>query len=250
VDVAHHIDALETEGVRLVDAALAAGPVAPVPACPGWQVRDLLAHIGFVHRWATRYVATGLTTMVDEPDEEAILAAAPDDGSRPGWVAEGHAALVGALRSAPDDLVCWTFLAAPWPLAMWARRQAHETAVHRVDAQQAAGIAVTPVGADLAADGIEELLCCFYGRSGVPDGEPTGKIGLVPTDRPERWTVSTFAKGVSTARGLDDCDVTVRASANDLYLLLWNRVGAQAVVVEGPPGAFERLWASKGVTWQ
>src|SRR5262249_53658636 len=59
----------------------------------------------------------------------------------PGWFREGHAALVQALSVAGPDLNCWAFLAAPSPLAFWARRQAHETAIHRVDAGQAA---VTP----------------------------------------------------------------------------------------------------------
>lgn len=250
MEIADHIAALELEGVRLVCAAQEGDLLAPVPACPGWQLRDLLAHIGFVHRWATRYVATRLTTAVDELDEKAILSTSPDVEHLVAWVSEGHGALVEALRSAPADLACWTFLDAPSPLAMWARRQAHETAVHRVDAQQAAGDDVAPVGADLAADGIEELLFCFYGRSGVPDGEQQGRFGLVPNDRNESWTVSMIGGRVAGSCGLEDCDVLVRASSSDLYLLLWNRVGAEVVDLDGTVGSFQRLWAPKGVTWQ
>ena len=61
----------------------------------------------------------------------------------PTWPAgsrQGCADLVAALAAAPDDLECWTFLPAPSPRAMWARRQAHETAIHRVDAELAAGL--------------------------------------------------------------------------------------------------------------
>ena len=250
MDTADYIGALEIEGTRLVDAARQAATLAPVPACPGWQVRDLLAHIGFVHRWATAYVATQLDTMVDEPDEKAILAAAPADEVRPEWVIEGHVALVDALRSAPADLVCWTFLAAPSPLAMWARRQAHETTVHRVDAQQAAGVTVAPVHADLATDGIEELLFGFYKRAGRPDGEPDGRIGLEATDRPERWTVSKSGEALVASRGLDVCDVVVRATASELYLLLWNRIGTERLELLGTSATFRRLWDSHGVTWQ
>ena len=43
------------------------------------------------------------------------------------------------LRSAPADLDCFTFLPAESARHFWARRQAHETAIHRVDAENAAG---------------------------------------------------------------------------------------------------------------
>jgi Mycothiol maleylpyruvate isomerase N-terminal domain len=109
-------------------AALGSGLDAPVPSCPGWAMRDLLAHIGFVHRWVAGYVQNGRTEMVDEPDEAGVLAAAPPDYELLPWVAEGHASPVSALLSAPADLRCWTFLSAPSPLAFRARRQAHETA--------------------------------------------------------------------------------------------------------------------------
>src|ERR1019366_10224384 len=68
-----------------------------------------------------------------------------------------HAVLVEALVAAPPDLRCWTFLPAPSPLAFWARRQAHETTIHRVDAELASG-PVAPVTPEFAADGLDELL--------------------------------------------------------------------------------------------
>ena len=36
----------------LRDNAARAGLGAPVPTCPGWTVRALVAHQGMVHRWA------------------------------------------------------------------------------------------------------------------------------------------------------------------------------------------------------
>lgn len=271
VEIGSHVAALEREGGLLVDAARRAGPDAPVPTCPGWRVEDLLAHMGFVHRWAAMYVAGALAEMVPEPPEAEILAGAPAPGTRPTWVAAGHAELVRALRAAPADLECWTFLPAPSPLAMWARRQAHETAVHRVDAELAALAApgsaqgrVTPLDPAFAADGVDELLLGFFGRPGRPPtpgdaqggGDPadrraaaTGTIALVPDDRPERWTVRLTPAGVAPARGLFEHDVAVRAGAGDLYLLLWHRRSPEGLDVTGPAGRFEALWGSRGVTW-
>ena len=79
------------------------------------KVKDKIAavsythlHIGFVHRWAARYVAEGLTEMVEEPDEAEMVSAAPSDDLIISWVADGHAALVEVLSSAPPDVQCWT----------------------------------------------------------------------------------------------------------------------------------------------
>lgn len=274
MDVEAYVAALDREGRILVDAARRAGPAALVPTCPGWTVAHLLAHVGFVHRWATRYVATALGDMVEEPSEAEILENAPVVAERCDWVAEGHGGLVRALRSAPADLVCWTFLEAPSPLAMWARRQAHETAVHRVDAQLAAG-STTPVETELAADGIDELLFCFFGRAPGPvtavpgagvmsGGEVT--IGLDPADRPERWTVRVSEGAVTASSELPDVDVDVRlrGTASDLYLLLWHLrplrppgpldplegiEGIDGIDVDGPARLFEEAWGERVVTW-
>lgn len=255
MEVDRHVDALEREGRSLVESARRADPDARVPACPAWRIADLLAHVGFVHRWATRYVATALTEAVEEPGEETILQAAPPVAERCDWVAEGHGALVSALRSAPSDLVCWTFLEAPSPLAMWARRQAHETAVHRADAELAAA-ALTPVEPELAVDGIDELLFCFFSRPprramALPGGELT--FGLDATDRAERWSIRVSERGVEAEKGHGerdvDVDVDVRGTASDLYLLLWHRRPLEGLDVVGPARRFEEVWGPRGVTW-
>ncbi len=224
---ADDVKALDREGQLLVAAARSAGIHAPVPSCPGWEVRDLLAHIGFVHSWAARYVAEGLTEMVEEPDEAEMLSAAPPDDLIVSSVADGHAALVEVLSSAPPDVQCWTFLPAPSPLAFWARRQAHETAVHRVDAELAAGLPPTSFDSAFAIDGTDELLLGFFSRprrGDAPDVSP-GTIGLKATDAGSAaWTVRITPDGVEARRGVDESDLSVRGTASDLYLLLWNRL--------------------------
>lgn len=219
------IEALDSDGRLLVEAAKDAGLDAAVPTCPGWQVRDLLAHVHYVHRWAAGYIVGALTEMVPEPKEAELLAGAPVDDVLLAQVEEGHGALVRALAGAPADLSCWTFLPAPSPLAMWARRQAHETAIHRVDAELAARHPPTPFDPTFAADGVDELLLAFLGRAQSSTGEEPvfGTIGLEASDRPERWSVRLTADRVETMRNITDSDLHVRATASDLYLLLWNR---------------------------
>ncbi|MBO0814565.1 MAG: maleylpyruvate isomerase N-terminal domain-containing protein, partial [Actinobacteria bacterium] len=145
-DVPGYVGALRRQGELLAGAAQRAGLTAVVPSCPGWAVRDLLKHTGYVHRWATGFVAEGLTRPGGSSEKE-ILSQGPADAELLGWFCEGHAALVRALNAAAPDLNCWAFLAAPSPLAFWARRQAHETAIHRVDAERAASTRGQPASA-------------------------------------------------------------------------------------------------------
>ena len=44
-----YLDHVSADGDQLLVAARAAGLDAPVPSCPGWVVRDLLAHVWEVH---------------------------------------------------------------------------------------------------------------------------------------------------------------------------------------------------------
>jgi uncharacterized protein (TIGR03083 family) len=239
VEPAEHIAALERDGARLAAAAGRAGLGAMVPPCPPWRVRDLLRHLGFVHRWAAGYVSQAREEMTDEPAEDELLLAGPGDGELLGWFRDGHAELVRALRSADPGLRCWTFLPAPSALAFWARRQAHETAIHRADAESAAGqVAAFP--AAFAADGIDELIMGFWARGRAHADRPSC-LRIQATDTGGEWLVQLGAG--TAARGRPAvADATVAGPACDLYLLLWNRLPPGGrVTIDGDPGVLP-LW--------
>ena len=246
-------------------AAERAGLGAPVPSCPGWQVRDLLRHQGHVHRWAAGFVTGRLPDPVPEPSEAEILAADPPDAELLDWFRDGHAALVSALRAAPADLHCWTFLPAPSPLAFWARRQAHETAIHRADAELAAGGAVTSADQAFAADGIDELIMGFLGRDErrlTADQRAGGRrlVHVHAAEAAREWSVELTEDGkrAATVRRGDSggsgrrADCTVTGPAAGLYLVLWNRAepGAATDVSVGGDAAVFRSWRDgRRVTW-
>ena len=218
------IEALEREGRLLAEAAGRAGLDAPVPSCPGWQVRNLLRHTGGVHRWATSIVAGPLTERPDIPLDDTDDTQWPGDASLLSWFVEGHAALVAALRSAPDDLDCYTFLPNMTPKVHWTRRQSHETAMHRADAELAAGQSPS-YDTDFARDGIAELFEGFFPRGyrkRLKSDTPT-TIAVVTTDADDEWLVHVGPEGSTVERGAGAADAVVRASASDLYLTLWNR---------------------------
>jgi hypothetical protein len=54
----------------------------------------------------------------------------PDDADLVAWYRDTLANLIEVLKSAPADVAAFTFLPAPSPLSMWARRQASEIAIH------------------------------------------------------------------------------------------------------------------------
>jgi uncharacterized protein (TIGR03083 family) len=248
MDTATHLDALDSEGRLLREAAERAGLDTEAPTCPGWQVRDLVRHVGQVHRWAQSYLTTGRTTPPNEHDEPAEPPA-EDDALLP-WFHDGHATLVGTLRDAPDDLDCWAFLPAPSPRAFWSRRQAHETAVHRADAELAAGGTPTFDPA-FAADGVDELLFGFFARPrGRLVADPPLRLGLRSTDTGDCWTMTIGPEARSATRDAAEGDCVVSGPASRLYLLLWNRADADGLVVDGDTELL-RLWRDKAqITWR
>lgn len=220
--------ALDAEAIRLAREANRVLPTDPVPTCPGWTVGDLVAHVGGVHRWATRVVAQALT----QNDGDTESGAGPPDPDRPlPWLVEGGNALIQALREAPDDLRAFVFLKnAPPPKLFWTRRQAHETTIHRIDAQ-AARLGRIPstveagVPTSLALDGLDELLTGFVPRrsSRLRTDEPFRTV-IAPTDAPVAWTVSVSADPpVVTDRADPAAQSVITGTAAALYLGLWNR---------------------------
>ncbi|WP_407639030.1 maleylpyruvate isomerase family mycothiol-dependent enzyme [Actinacidiphila yeochonensis] len=159
---------------------------------------------------------------------------------------ESHRRLLDVLADAPADLDCWHFFAAPSALEFWSRRQAHETTVHRVDAELALGVEPSPVAADFAADGVEELLAGFHSRerSRVRTAYPR-TLRMRAQDVPgAQWLVHLSDAPPRTERddaGERPADCTVAAPAGQLYLALWNRASYEELAVEGD-GSLIDLW--------
>jgi len=229
-----HIDALQREGKLLAAAAKRTELDAQIPTCPDWRMRDLVRHVGGVHRWATGYVGDRRTEMW-EVDLDDIVGTWPTDLDLIDWFREGYTKLVYTLASAPLNLDCFTFLVAKSPLAMWARRQAHETAMHRVDAESP-GSTITEFQPAFAADGVDELLSCFMTQPHprrAPKINSPRSVHVHATDTGDDWYIEINPEAVVTSRRDGPADCTITAAAGDLYLLLWNRRNDAGISVEG-----------------
>lgn len=246
MDVDALIATVHAEGLLLGDAADRAGLAAPVPTCPGWTVRELLLHVGQVHRWAALIIGEARETRPvlywpDDPNADQ-----PSDDGLLDWYRDGHAQLVHALRAAPVDLACWAFLPAPSPLAFWARRQAHETTVHRADADRATGPGTSaPIDAEVAADGIDELVVGWAPGSRKLRADTDRTLCVQATDVEAQWLVRIGPDKPTAERTASpaSAELTVSGPADHLYLALWHRQPWDGLTVTGDA---ERVW-SEGV---
>ena len=166
-----------------------------------------------------------------------------DRAGQPAWLLAGAARIVDAVREAGSDLV-WSFT-GPVPAGFWLRRMAHETLVHRADAQLAAGGEPEPViEAEVAADAIDEWLMLLAGGLGDADERakalPAGAgLHLHATDdglggRGE-WMIRHDTGGLTVEPGHGKGDAALTGPAASLLLVLMRRrpVSDPAVTVYG-----------------
>lgn len=222
-------------------AAVAQDPDADVPSCPGWKVDELVGHMGRIHTWAAQIVRS----RTQEPISSRLFPEGPEDaGLRLNWGRERHAELLDALRELGEDDPIWVFgpTSHVGRGAFWLRRQAQELMLHRWDAQNAVGDP-TALDAELAADGVDELLRMFLPQGAslttrVSDSGAT--MHLHCTDREGEWLVRFTKDGTVTTTEHTKADVAVRGSAEALYLVLWNRTGRENVEVFGDESLLDR----------
>lgn len=254
MEIAEHIAAIASEGKLFAAAARQEGFETEIETCPGWNMRDLVRHLSEIHMWAAAHVAKPhFKPWIDDLAElkafwPELAVFWPEDDELLEQYTATNQNLVDSLEAAPPDLETFTFLEAPSPLAMWARRQAHETAVHRFDAEHTAGIPseFAPV---FAADGIDELLAAFAPRKRSLPITTAKTMQVAAVDTGDHWFVVLGPAGIDTSRTERPADVTVRGNASDLYLLLWNRTDDAAVVVTGEHEVLDVWHGNHRVRW-
>ncbi len=197
---------------------IAAGPLsADVPSCPGWNLRDLAHHLGYVQRWARLAASTGAQPV------EADIDGPPDDAELAPWMGVGNRALVETLGSVPRDAPTWHPFTVPKVASVWPRRQAHELAVHLWDAQSAVG-APSLMDPLLAAAFVREYFEVIVPRVIARDGRvaPVGIVNVEMTDVGGRLSVRSTGTTVDVRPSTEDAPV-IAGSAQDVLLALWRR---------------------------
>ncbi|WP_394615137.1 maleylpyruvate isomerase N-terminal domain-containing protein [Lentzea sp. JNUCC 0626] len=216
---------VETQASSMRSAVVQAGPDAPVPSCPEWTVRDLVRHQAEVHTWAAEALVTtpgnGRPKWPHAPEgfDEALS-----------WWETGLSLLLDRLRETPADRPAWTFQ-GPMLAGFWARRQAHETSIHRLDAELATGrdLPALTFDPEFAADGVDEYLTVLVGRR-IELGFPvtgTGRLLVHAADAGRTWEVRLTENEPLVVSAPQDSafeeDATLAGTADALYRHLYGR---------------------------
>jgi uncharacterized protein (TIGR03083 family) len=188
------LEAIDVHADGLKRAALIAGPAAPVPNCPKWTVHELVTHIAFVHCFAVG-LAMNRPARPEPPEDWTDIL---------GWWDGQRLALREALGHAPETPAFSPYPGFDTTVGDWTRRMAHETAIHRLDAESALDeVPPTRFSPGFANDGVDEFLTYLTPR--------LGKKADVRVTTPERaWTIGAPGAEVSGA-------------ADDVYRALWGR---------------------------
>lgn len=214
----------------------------PVPSCPGWNLGQLLRHLGGAHRWAETIVRTRATQPPSDEDFRDLSGYTDRDPDVLGaWLAEGAAQLADTLRAAGPDAQMWTAVPGE-TAAFWARRFAHETVVHRADAVLALGAEFT-VDEDVALDAVDEwmqlgslpMMFEFHPEMRALLG-PGRTLHLHASDTaPEtgaEWLVDLTGDSITWRRAHEEAAVTVRGPLTDLLLVVYRRRPARGEGLE------------------
>lgn len=191
----------------------------PVPRLGRWKIRDVVAHLGGVQRWATRIIRTrsmaGPGFTKSRLDGEELCA----------WFDEGAAELTATLGAADPTVPCPNFNpGSASTTAFWLRRQLHEAVVHRWDVENAAA-ATTQIDPVVAADGVDEYLDVWLRTRGKQT--LSAPLALRTTDPDRAWTISPASRPgrVDVARGMvAETAAEISGPAAGMMLMLWGRV--------------------------
>lgn len=213
-----------------------------LPSCPGWTLEELARHTGAGFRWIATHVVRGVTTSPGFPSRDD----APTGHPVLDWWDESLELVLVALDGVDPELPAWNPCPRPKIASFWARREAHEIAVHRWDGQVAIGLP-EPIETDLAVDGVDEVLDSMLPAD--PPKKPVGDgvIQLVTTDAEDGWIVRVRGTAISlldTATLVpEDHQLRTQATgtASDLMLALWGRVPFDVLDITGEPALLEAL---------
>ncbi len=215
-----------------------------VPSCPGWSVEDLIAHLGTAYGRVVEYVQLAGA----QPSGDPAIKAPGGPAVVEWWDAQLHA-VRQVLHSAEPEDPAWHWFHKPQQAAFFHRRMAHETAMHRWDAQMSIGLPEPIDPPELAADGIDEVLDTFL-PSDLSLAERitvTGVVRLAATDIDVHWVVRIREGGVTlldTGSWFDtepEVAAVAQATASDLLLALCGRVPISITDTRGELALIELL---------
>jgi uncharacterized protein (TIGR03083 family) len=215
------VAAIRREADLFYDTAGSADPELGVPSCPGWDVGDLVWHLGEVH-W---FWAADIEMRATDPAElEKAKPSRPDEyGELVTWGRAQADRLIELLEATPDDVPVWTWglKESDHTVGFIRRHQVQETAVHRWDMQTAATTdPPDPFEPEAASDAIDEVLTVTLPWGVRPDRPLPANVHIHCTDTPGEWIIHADGR---VERLHVTGAVAIRGTASDVLLALYER---------------------------
>ncbi|GAA2350969.1 maleylpyruvate isomerase N-terminal domain-containing protein [Dactylosporangium salmoneum] len=208
------LQCLAFDYMRLRDVA-GTGLTAAVPSCPGWTVADLVRHVAQVYLHKAAVMQTGAWPDPWPPAEvetEEPLA----------LLDRGYAALTHEFSRRGDTDPCQTWHGPDQTVMFWIRRMAQESVIHRLDAELAHHADPDPIPADLAVDGIDEILQLF--------------VAYLVKTYPEEFAAVLSGMGAHSVRIEATAPVSPAASPSTL-VTAYAAAATASTATAGPPPA-------------
>lgn len=215
-------------------AVAAAAPDATVPSCPEWSAADLADHVAMVYAHKVVCIRTGAQPK-PWPPAEGI-----------GPLERVFAELIEELGARSPQEPASTWFPKDQTVGFWVRRMVHETAIHRIDAELAAGIEPHPVHPELAVDGIDEMLRVSVEFCSDSWPEDFTEVLVDADHRPvlvdaggRAWSITAGTERVLIADAEPGAaaDATVTGDPGLIYRWLWGRGGDVELVGDTALGA-------------
>lgn len=209
-----------------------------VPYCEGWRGEDVVRHTATVYLHKVAAIAGGQSDQPPRPWPPEHLGAV----DALDLLDDAYAQLSAAFDAHDPADPCWTWWPGDQSVGFWIRRMTHETSIHRRDVENAVGEG-TPVAADLALDGIDEVLTLML------EGDWYDEV----VDEASGATVEVAVSGSTWSLTLDKASVSLRRAASgspapaarvsgpssDVLLWLWGR--AELPSLDGDRAAAQEL---------
>lgn len=216
-----------------------------VPSCPDWTVAELVTHVAEAYQHKIQCIRLQAFPRPWPPDFSGEEPVALFDRSL--------AELLAEFDKHGPDAPAKTWYDPDQSVGFWIRRMAQETVIHRIDGELAVG-EVTAIPADLALDGIDEVLGIFLGWDSIDTiqregrepwpllADTDGAVVVVRADADHAWSARFTPDGVQVSVGAsEEPAATLNGDPVDLLLWLWRRADIDKLTAEGDLTQVDRL---------
>lgn len=179
-----------------------------------------------------------VASAIADPSGQNLVRGEPPEGwgDLLAWSDRQRDTMLERLAAGPDAPAWLPFPAYEQTVGSWARRQAHEAAIHRLDAEHAADQGTVTFEAAFAADGVDELVVTLTPNLRGREVTEGGSVLVHAADAERVWVIQLstgrppHAEPISAIPAAVQTDVTIAGTADSVYRAMWNRPNTAKIV--------------------